>query len=204
MVKFLENKQMLHIITEVIVITGITLYFSNKNKKLTSHIEDLSQRIEDLEENLQKQETLINTLIDRLKKQENSLKNTQKMMTTAPKVFSSSKNNTVIQHPQSPSTPKMLLRTNLSSIQPPSVDYKLYTDTSRIEEVKEELSEEALDKQLASELADLADLMETEDTVNEEANVLTTILEENETVEEIMEAEPYDEEETKSNLKKKN
>ena len=50
MSKLLENKQIIHIAAEILVLVGITFYFSSKNKKLSEHIEDLSQRLEDQED----------------------------------------------------------------------------------------------------------------------------------------------------------
>ena len=38
MAKMFENKQIIHIVCEIIVIIGIVFYFSQKNKKLTNHI----------------------------------------------------------------------------------------------------------------------------------------------------------------------
>lgn len=54
--KFLDNKQLVHIASEVVVLLGITFYFSSKNKALLGHIEELSQRIEEQEDKLQKLE----------------------------------------------------------------------------------------------------------------------------------------------------
>lgn len=63
MSKLLENKQIVHIATEIVVLIGITFYFSSKNKKLLGHIEDLSQRLEDQEDMIQKHEQIIKQLV---------------------------------------------------------------------------------------------------------------------------------------------
>ncbi len=63
MSKLLENKQIIHIATEIIVLIGITFYFSSKNRKLSAHIEDLSQRLEDQEDLIQKHEQIIRQLV---------------------------------------------------------------------------------------------------------------------------------------------
>lgn len=55
--KFLENKQMIHIASEVVVLMGLTFYFSSKNKKLMGHIEELAQKVEAQEDQIQKLET---------------------------------------------------------------------------------------------------------------------------------------------------
>ena len=63
MSQILENKQMIHIVSEVVVLIGLTFYFNQKNKKLLNHIEDLAQRIEEQEDLLQKHETIIKKLV---------------------------------------------------------------------------------------------------------------------------------------------
>ena len=63
MSKIFENKTtLIHIASEIIIIIGISFYFSQKNKKLMGHINDLIQRIEDQEDIIQKHEQLINNL----------------------------------------------------------------------------------------------------------------------------------------------
>ena len=62
MSKFLENKQMVHIISETVVLIGMTFYFSQKNKKLTEKIEALSQRLEEQEDLIQKHDGIIRKL----------------------------------------------------------------------------------------------------------------------------------------------
>ena len=67
MSKIFENKTFLiHIAAEIIIIIGVSFYFSQKNKKLMGHINDLIQRIEDQEDMIQKHEQLINNLTNAL------------------------------------------------------------------------------------------------------------------------------------------
>jgi hypothetical protein len=47
---------MIHIASEVVVLLGMTFYFSSKNKALQGHIENLSQRLEEQEDRIQKLE----------------------------------------------------------------------------------------------------------------------------------------------------
>ena len=63
MSNLLENKQMIHIASEIVALIGITFYFSSKNKRLLKHIEHLSQRLEDQEDMLQKHEQVIQQLV---------------------------------------------------------------------------------------------------------------------------------------------
>ena len=69
MTKLLDNKQIIHIVSEIVIILGITFYFSQKNKKMMNHINDLTQRIEEQEDILQKHEQMIaklSSIIDEL------------------------------------------------------------------------------------------------------------------------------------------
>lgn len=67
---FTENKQtMVHIVSEVVVLVGLTFYFNQKNKKLRAHIEDLAQRLEEQEDLLQKHDQIIKQLVEHVSKQ---------------------------------------------------------------------------------------------------------------------------------------
>lgn len=61
---------MVHIVSEVVVLVGLTFYFNQKNKKLMAHIEDLAQRIEEQEDLLQKHDQIIKQLVDHVSKQQ--------------------------------------------------------------------------------------------------------------------------------------
>ena len=75
MSKLLENKQIIHIISEIVVITGITIYFSQQTKKLKSHINDLTQRIDDQDEIIQTHEKKIAQLISTVEQLANNFSN---------------------------------------------------------------------------------------------------------------------------------
>lgn len=64
MSKLLENKQMLHVAVEVVVILGIVYYFNQKTSGLLGHIEDLAKRIAEQDDVLQKHENIIRKLVD--------------------------------------------------------------------------------------------------------------------------------------------
>jgi hypothetical protein len=55
-----ENKTVVHIVIEGIVIFGMFYYFSSKNRKLVDHIEELTQRIEEYEERMNNFENILN------------------------------------------------------------------------------------------------------------------------------------------------
>lgn len=59
---------LIHIVSEVVVLVGLTFYFNQKNKKLMAHIEDLAQRIEEQEDLLQKHDQIIKQLVEHVSK----------------------------------------------------------------------------------------------------------------------------------------
>ena len=76
MSKLFENKQqIIHIATELIALIAITFYFSQKNKKLMNHIEDLAQRIEEQEDIIQKHEKLIQKMLTTIQSQQQTFEN---------------------------------------------------------------------------------------------------------------------------------
>ena len=76
MSKLLEKKDIIHIATEIVVLIGITFYFSSKNKKLLDHIEDLSKRLEEQEDLLQKHEKIIMQLVQNINNQQHTTRHT--------------------------------------------------------------------------------------------------------------------------------
>ena len=66
MSNIIDKKQIIHIIAEIIIIFGISIYFSQKNKQLLNLINDLNQRLEDQEEQLNKHEQAINNLSNQI------------------------------------------------------------------------------------------------------------------------------------------
>ena len=65
--KLTNNKQLVHIVSEVIVLLGITFYFSSQNRKLTGHIEELAQQIEEQEDRLLKLEQGMTNIVPTLR-----------------------------------------------------------------------------------------------------------------------------------------
>ena len=60
----MENKQIIHIASEIVALVGLTFYFNQKNKKLLGHIENLAQKIEEQEDLLQKHEHIIKKMLE--------------------------------------------------------------------------------------------------------------------------------------------
>lgn len=57
---------MIHVLSEVAAMLGITFYFSQQNKKLKGYIEDLAQRMEEQEDLIQRHEELLKALAVRV------------------------------------------------------------------------------------------------------------------------------------------
>ncbi len=75
MSKLFENKQQLiHVASEVVVLLGITFYFSQQNKKLMGHIEDLAQQVEEQNDIIISHEKILKTHEASIKTLENMLK----------------------------------------------------------------------------------------------------------------------------------
>lgn len=62
--KLLDNKQLVHIVCEGVILLGMAYYFSSKNKQLSTQIEELSQRLEDQEDKFQKALENMNAKLD--------------------------------------------------------------------------------------------------------------------------------------------
>ena len=72
MYNLIEKRNIVHIVSELIALIGITFYFNQKNKKMMVHIEDLSQRLEEQEDLINKHERIINQLVEFIKKEKNN------------------------------------------------------------------------------------------------------------------------------------
>lgn len=57
---------MIHVLSEVAAMLGITFYFSQQNKRLKGYIEDLAQRMEEQEDLIQRHEELLKALTARV------------------------------------------------------------------------------------------------------------------------------------------
>ena len=162
MSKIFENKSMLiHVAAEIIVVIGITFYFSQKNKKLMGHINDLIQRIEEQEDTIQKHEQLINNLTNAVNDINSRLngKNETKNMTT-----------------KGDTTHDMLdpyILRSIPPLRPTFVPNKNVSFNSKVEEVKVEDIEEDVEEnteELEEEHQDVVEDLDAE--LEEELNDL--------------------------------
>ena len=63
MSKVIENKQLLHIVSEVIILIGLSLYFHRKTKRLTDHVNALIKKADEHDEIIQRHEQIIRQLV---------------------------------------------------------------------------------------------------------------------------------------------
>jgi hypothetical protein len=95
MTNVLERKEIIHIVVEVVVLAGITFYFSSKNKKLLDNIQVLSKKLEEQSEIIQKHEHIIMQLVKSVQSSNNISKNkhaTVNIIPNSPKIKKNSKN----------------------------------------------------------------------------------------------------------------
>ena len=59
----IENKQLLHIVSEVIILIGLSLYFHRKTKRLTDHVNALIKKADEHDEIIQRHEEIIRQLV---------------------------------------------------------------------------------------------------------------------------------------------
>ena len=62
--RILENKQIIHMVSEVVIIASISYFFYQKNRKLSQEIENLAQLLQEQQNILDKHENLIKKLLD--------------------------------------------------------------------------------------------------------------------------------------------
>lgn len=143
MSKLLANKQIIHIITEIVVLIGITFYFSSKNKKLSSHIEDISQRLEDQEDLIQKHEQIIRQLVQAINSQNGTPKQSPHIQSTL--------------GPKKGRPERGRSRKSKKTMSPPPPPVQSFEDNEEIDENEEYSSENDsdLDNEIAEEIAEL-------------------------------------------------
>ena len=60
----METKQIIHIASEIVVLVALFVYFTQKNKRLSKHIQELAERLEQQEDIIQRHEQVIRKLVD--------------------------------------------------------------------------------------------------------------------------------------------
>lgn len=177
--KLLDNKQMLHIVSEVVVLIGLTFYFSSQNKKLHEHIESVHGRLEKQEDKIQKLETTIqqmSTVITQLSQGVQQIGGNTAILAnrvaslSAPELKKPKKPVPKPVSEQKPTLVKSKVRFTPSVKEVPEEEEDqeeeiVETEDDIIEEEdEEELSDSDLDAEIREELNELNDTQKTEST----------------------------------------
>lgn len=174
MSKLLENKQLVHITSEIVVLLGLTFYFNQQNKKLMGHIEDLVQRIEDQEDLLQKHEEVIKKLVEYVNQQQTA--KTQQVHTPpTPQVTPQVTPQTIKSASKSKNVDKLPKKVEKPSKQPiVHVQQKEVVDR-RVSFTEEQLNDDSqsdsdLDAEIAQELSELSEADSDDEEIEEFEN----------------------------------
>jgi len=165
----MENKQMIHIASEIVALVGLTFYFNQKNKKLLGHIENLAQKIEEQEDLIQKHEHVIKKMLEFM--------NDQKNISITPQVLSKQLETTKIRKKPPPPTKEFHTKPPLkvpTPSKPESTkvsfnDQILKTTKTPTLVVEQEESEDSIDSEesdLDAELAEELEELEIEEEIN--------------------------------------
>lgn len=160
--KFIDNKQMIHIACEVVVLLGVTFYFSSKNKRLMSHIEELAQTIEQQEDRIQKLEQGMGQLTSEVSKSLEQFAHTTNTHETAIARLYQNKRVPRVPQDRKASVKKEEVVTTRNPTPPPPQPVKHFSNNNKnkIEVLSnlsedEEISDTELDEEIREELEEL-------------------------------------------------
>ena len=156
---------MIHVVSEVVVLVGLTFYFNQKNKKLVAHIADLAQRVEEQEDLLQKHEQIIKQIVAYISKQQAASQHhssvSQPQVRRSPPTRRVKQSQKVLFKPPAKEDLPSSSRVRVSFASAPQTSIEVVDDSNSEEE-------EDLDAELKEELSDL---VETEDSLKKESQV---------------------------------
>ena len=163
-----EKPQIIHIVSEVLIIGALTYYFHQKNKTIMTVVNELTERVKIQDEIIHKHEQIISQLsnkidqliLNQVQKQEqfvppkqNNTKQNKKNKPEVQHLFVEMPN---IQIPSSLffDTQKQV-EPSSSKVEEMNEDEPEDNNQNSLETIEEELNEEELDAELADELKDL-------------------------------------------------
>jgi hypothetical protein len=161
MSKILENKQIIHIATEIVALTGIVFYFSSKNSKLLKQIEELNQRLKEQEEISREHNIIINELVQFVKKgytQKNTKIDEKKKKTSSsnkPREKNNTKNVTFKDNEDNEDNEDVDEKITPPTEKVKPIEKKLHNTPIVIEEEYSSDDESDLDADIADELSEL-------------------------------------------------
>ena len=168
MSSMMENKQLIHVATEIVVLIGVSFYFNQKIKRLTSQFDDLTQRVSEQDDIIQKHEAIIKKLVDTINGMQQQ-RPTQSVFKQAPPVQQTPKPNPKKSPPppsKPPSTPPSTppqppLRHEeipLHDIEQEKFPIKItFATTPHIDEISDAGTPDDLDSEILHELEELED-----------------------------------------------
>ena len=153
MSKVIENKQLIHLAAEVVVVIGLTFYFNTKHKKIKEHVAELSQRLEEQDQIIEKHEQTIRQIVQNINQRPSDLMREQKHKPKPPKI---------------PNTKRKGRRANINKrhIKPPlsfsepertGIEVSFNDNDEIIEEENTDEEDSELDAEIAEELEELKD-----------------------------------------------
>lgn len=155
MSKLLENKQMLHIGAEIVSLVGVVYYFSRKNTELLKHIEEITQRLDEQEEIIAKQDQVIKAIIAKMNgyaaPQTSAHQGTREQATSRPSQKKQQKQVAKTDDAVVPTT----TTTSSFAFVIPAQSSSATSKIARVQEVQEDDDDGDLDDELTEELAEL-------------------------------------------------
>ena len=138
--EMIDNKHLIHIVSELCLIGGLTYFFKSKTNKLSRTIEELNQRLEDQQENIEQHSVLIKKLFEHIHQQE--------------KIIQSQliEKQSQLRHEHPPFEPPLARQSSTRHVQ---FDFKEPRDVKLIPRTEDSDSEEDLDAEIAEELEEL-------------------------------------------------
>ena len=147
-----QNKQVIHIIGEVIVLSSVVIYFHFKTKKLNDHILEIVKKLQEQDEIIQKHDILLKQLVT---------KNVQHFQNIPPRFETDKSPEVQTNVEMKPQAQVHFQVQSKTKKQAPKVETKpvvlnLDTTINEVnEEVIDETDEEELDNEIARELEEL-------------------------------------------------
>lgn len=188
----INKQQIIHIVSELVIITGISIYFNSKVKKLANHIETLENKIIQQEQVIQNHEQLLlrlmnnfeimNVNVTNIQKSFQQNNNNEENIKTKTKLKNNKKNNssfsddkkedlknttpslqTIFSH-NIPNEQIFIMEMPINPINMMNMNKEPIIQCDKVEEVMDD--DEFLDKEIENELKELDDLEEDNNVDN--------------------------------------
>jgi hypothetical protein len=170
------KQQIIHIVSEVVIITGISIYFQLKIRNLNSAIERLENKIEQQDQVIQNHEQLLLRIMNNVDSMNNNISEMRKSFVDdkksnssvktikkdKPKTISKSDTSVLSQQPPVFHQPVFYPPKNENIFVMEIKPIEKQTSSHKIEEILEEKNNEDLDRELEKELQELENEIDVE------------------------------------------